>query len=754
MGSYLSEPVLEKHSADEIGYYMSYGSSTMQGWRVSQEDAHNNLLEYGPGKSLFAVYDGHGGHEVAEYCSQFLPDYIKQNADFLAGNYEKALEDCFIGFDATLVDRKVVEKLKEIAGTENKEEEEQEEMEINHLCEEASMPIDAVLAKYNGDSHGDSEAEPSKPQLLNPALAALKKGGESKPISPFLRAKKQTIGSSGDQSGTSSIAPQTNKHIRFDEDGTEVVQENGVSPSSAVVKSEDNDKATTKDQESVTTVNGTSNTDKEKSESGPAAAAAVTENGIKDESASGGGGSPDGCVAEKENKDTNSANNGDTKSESVLEADLKGKGKGKGKGKSSRSNGVHIVAENHQLQAKGNKKRKTANEIYADLLNDPESDDEDSEDSEDGEFGADIDSDDSDDEVDGEVAEESDEDVEDEFDEEDEDSNLEDEEEDEEGVIGADFTEEPGNDSGCTAVLALIAGTKLYVANAGDSRCVVCRDGKALEMSADHKPEDEIEFNRIKTAGGKVTSDGRVNGGLNLSRAIGDHAYKQNKTLPLKDQMISSQPDVKVIDLNPSEDSWMILACDGIWNSMTSQEVVDFVNQRIDDEKNKELSSVCEQLFEHCLASDTMGDGTGCDNMTAVIVKFNQPLGQNKDVISPLPAVTDAGSGSSSSSSTCGSVSGGGSSSSSGAGSSSSSSSNTASSSSKQASSQKAGPTTESDALPVADQAKTSTVDKSSATAAATATTDATHGTSSKRSSDQVEVLSEAPSGKKQKLDD
>ena len=41
-------------------------------------------------------------------------------------------------------------------------------------------------------------------------------------------------------------------------------------------------------------------------------------------------------------------------------------------------------------------------------------------------------------------------------------------------------------------------------------------------MSADHKPEDEIELNRIKNAGGKVTPDGRVNGGLNLSRAIGN----------------------------------------------------------------------------------------------------------------------------------------------------------------------------------------------------------------------------------------
>lgn len=69
--------------------------------------------------------------------------------------------------------------------------------------------------------------------------------------------------------------------------------------------------------------------------------------------------------------------------------------------------------------------------------------------------------------------------------------------------------------------MALIRGKQLIVANAGDSRCVVSEGGKAVDMSYDHKPEDEVELARIKNAGGKVTMDGRVNGGLNLSRAIG-----------------------------------------------------------------------------------------------------------------------------------------------------------------------------------------------------------------------------------------
>ena len=45
--------------------------------------------------------------------------------------------------------------------------------------------------------------------------------------------------------------------------------------------------------------------------------------------------------------------------------------------------------------------------------------------------------------------------------------------------------------------------------------------GKAVELSFDHKPTDPLELERIERAGGKVGKDGRVNRGLNLSRALG-----------------------------------------------------------------------------------------------------------------------------------------------------------------------------------------------------------------------------------------
>lgn len=75
--------------------------------------------------------------------------------------------------------------------------------------------------------------------------------------------------------------------------------------------------------------------------------------------------------------------------------------------------------------------------------------------------------------------------------------------------------------AGCTANVVLITPEFIFCANAGDSRAVACVGGNTVELSKDHKPEDPIELERITKAGSSV-SYGRVNGGLNLSRALGD----------------------------------------------------------------------------------------------------------------------------------------------------------------------------------------------------------------------------------------
>lgn len=144
-------------------------------------------------------------------------------------------------------------------------------------------------------------------------------------------------------------------------------------------------------------------------------------------------------------------------------------------------------------------------------------------------------------------------------------------------------------------IILLVLGNELYVANAGDSRCIICREGKAIDMSIDHKPEDAPELERITKAGGKVSNDGRINGGLNLSRAIGDHSYKQNQDFDAKEQMITALPDVKNLTIDPVKDEFMVLACDGIWNFMSSQDVCDFILPKLTEGRER-LSQICEEV--------------------------------------------------------------------------------------------------------------------------------------------------------------
>ena len=60
--------------------------------------------------------------------------------------------------------------------------------------------------------------------------------------------------------------------------------------------------------------------------------------------------------------------------------------------------------------------------------------------------------------------------------------------------------------------------------------------------------------------------------------------------------MISSMPDIKTLSINPETDPFMVLACDGIWNSMTSQEVIEFVHERLKTDPEQKLSAICEEV--------------------------------------------------------------------------------------------------------------------------------------------------------------
>ncbi|XP_074570809.1 putative protein phosphatase 2C 11 [Curcuma longa] len=191
------------------------------------------------------------------------------------------------------------------------------------------------------------------------------------------------------------------------------------------------------------------------------------------------------------------------------------------------------------------------------------------------------------------------------------------------------FEEGPHSDfsgptSGCTACVAVIRNNQLFVANAGDSRCVLSRKGQAVSLSTDHKPGLEDEKERILKAGGFIHA-GRVNGTLNLARAIGDMEFKQNKFLPAEKQILTCNPDINIVELS-DDDEFIVIACDGVWDCMSNQQLVDFIHEHLRTESC--LSAVCERVLDRCLAPSTL-TGEGCDNMTMILVQLKKPLEPN-----------------------------------------------------------------------------------------------------------------------------
>mmetsp|Transcript_50767 Transcript_50767/g.146442 ORF Transcript_50767/g.146442 Transcript_50767/m.146442 type:complete len:449 (+) Transcript_50767:107-1453(+) len=187
--------------------------------------------------------------------------------------------------------------------------------------------------------------------------------------------------------------------------------------------------------------------------------------------------------------------------------------------------------------------------------------------------------------------------------------------------------------AGCTAVCVVITDTYLVCANAGDSRAVLCRGGRSVALSRDHKPNDRSERRRIMAAGGtikEITTSGRdgrsgrtqyrVNGDLNLSRAIGDLRHKTRPDLRPEQQVICATPDVH-FEVREPDDEFLVLACDGVWDVRTNAQVCDEVREGL--RAGRPLRDVTESLLDACISPDPKAtQGLGADNMTIVVAKM------------------------------------------------------------------------------------------------------------------------------------
>ncbi|XP_057500447.1 probable protein phosphatase 2C 47 [Actinidia eriantha] len=164
--------------------------------------------------------------------------------------------------------------------------------------------------------------------------------------------------------------------------------------------------------------------------------------------------------------------------------------------------------------------------------------------------------------------------------------------------------------SGTTALTALILGRTLIIANAGDSRAVLGKRGRAIELSKDHKPNCTSERQRIEKLGG-VIYDGYLNGQLSVARALGDWHLKGPKgsLYPL-----SSEPELEEMVL-VEEDEFLIMGCDGLWDVMSSQYAVTIVRRELMLHNDPEKCS--RVLVREAIKRNT------CDNLTVLVVCFS-----------------------------------------------------------------------------------------------------------------------------------
>ena len=161
-------------------------------------------------------------------------------------------------------------------------------------------------------------------------------------------------------------------------------------------------------------------------------------------------------------------------------------------------------------------------------------------------------------------------------------------------------------ESGTTLTCLRIEGSKAYVAHVGDSECALVRKRGTFSLTERHLPSNEIE--RITKAGGYVERD-RVDGQLAMSRSIGDFEFKRDPALDETTQKVVAVPDVSVFDIDSTQDEFIVLATDGLWDGLLSIHT-------LRDTLVKGTRSEAECLVEH---AQKYGEG---DNVLVVVVNL------------------------------------------------------------------------------------------------------------------------------------
>ncbi|CAN0902359.1 Probable protein phosphatase 2C 8 [Linum grandiflorum] len=175
-----------------------------------------------------------------------------------------------------------------------------------------------------------------------------------------------------------------------------------------------------------------------------------------------------------------------------------------------------------------------------------------------------------------------------------------------------------GWQDGSTAVCIWILGQTVFVANIGDAKAVLGRSTtnglqnasegtsqlKAIVLTREHKAIYPQERSRIQKAGGSVSSNGRLQGRLEVSRSFGDRNFKKVG--------VSATPDIHSFELT-EKDHFIILGCDGLWGVFGPSDAVQFIQKLLKD--GLSAAAVTRRLVKEAVLERRCKD-----NCTAIVV--------------------------------------------------------------------------------------------------------------------------------------
>jgi serine/threonine protein phosphatase PrpC len=216
--------------------------------------------------------------------------------------------------------------------------------------------------------------------------------------------------------------------------------------------------------------------------------------------------------------------------------------------------------------------------------------------------------------------------------------------------LDAEYRREANSTDGCTCVAIKLekkpdGDYSLVVMNVGDSRCLFIRPsnfvsaninsnlgaqlgGKSEELgllfeTKDHKPDEIDEKARIERCGGFVSTDepARVDGVIAVSRVVGDFAYKADEAREQSDQKMIVVPDITRLDAKHGD--LVVLACDGIFEAMSSEEVTRQILVRMLIHGQQDLGKISMEILDQCLKWESK------DNMTMMILRVG---GDGKEI--------------------------------------------------------------------------------------------------------------------------